>query len=118
MDRIWSKALRLVETFSLTESALLIEVATKIGFMVMSLMASFCVVPRDVLGEILILIESVFEGFPTYFYFIVNIVHKQEICCSHGPIFITYVPRHEYTDLWNVRPAETNRVDCLIKFKK
>ena len=35
----------------------------------MSLMASFCAVifPRDVLGDIWDLIESVSEGFPTYF---------------------------------------------------
>ena len=36
--------------------------------MVMSLMASFCVVlfPQDVLDEIWNLIESVSDGFPTY----------------------------------------------------
>ena len=36
----------------------------------MSMMVSFCAVlfPRDVLDEILNLIESVSEGFPTYFY--------------------------------------------------
>ena len=36
--------------------------------LVMSLMASFCVLlfPRDVLDEIWDLIESVSEGFPTY----------------------------------------------------
>ena len=37
--------------------------------MVMSMMLSFCAVrfPRDVLDEILHLIESVSEDFPTYF---------------------------------------------------
>ena len=32
----------------------------------MSMMVSFCAVPRDVLDEILNLIESVSEGFPSY----------------------------------------------------
>ena len=39
--------------------------------LVLSMMVSFCAVPRDVLDEILDLIESVSEGFPTYSYRIV-----------------------------------------------
>ena len=44
------------------------ETAVYLTILVMSMMVSFCAVlfPRDVLDEILNLIESVPEGFPTY----------------------------------------------------
>ena len=42
------------------------------------MMVSFCAVffPRDVLDEILNLIESVSEGFPSYFYLIFAVYHN------------------------------------------
>ena len=50
----------------------------------MSVMVSFCAVfffPRDVLDEILDLIESVSEGFPTYS----SIAHSLSLSTSHCP---------------------------------
>ena len=51
--------------------------------LVMSLMVSFCAVlfPRDVLDEILDLIETVSEGFPTYL--------RWEGTCLHFDNFMT-----------------------------
>ena len=56
----------------------------------MSMMVSFCVVlfPRDDLGEILDLIESVSEGFPTYPMLIkhsVPIWNQIQVKKLHGP---------------------------------
>ena len=61
----------------------------------MSMMVSFVLsfFPRDVLDEILNLIESVSEDFPSYSSILVGVVNKQQLLtvAKHRPTFVTAV---------------------------